>query len=175
MSERHMDAETVELWVHTRKEGVLSRVGHDLRLRAARLQLCLDEASGSVRFSMPADALRVVGALEGETVRPGALSERDRAQIERHAREDVLEARRYPTIRFDGRMQGEEPERSIEGQLELHGRSRPLRVDVRQEGACWVGRVRFDQRDWGIRPFKAPLGVLKVRPEVEVVVRVPIE
>ncbi len=175
MSGRELDAGSVELWVHTYREGVLARMGHDLRLRAERLTLQLDEESGTVRLHVPADALRVVGAIEGDRVFSEVLSARDRAQIERHVREDVLEARRHPAVRFEGRIEGGGSERKVEGHLALHGRSRPLRCAVHREGARWVARVRFDQREWGIRPFKAPLGVLKVRPEVEVVVRVPAE
>ena len=172
-----LNAEQVTLWVHTRKEGVLSRMGHDLRLRAERLSLRYAPETGRLELTVPADALRVEGALQGERLEPGALSASDRAEIERNVRERVLESRRHPTIRFEGTVGGssDAAERPVEGTLALHGAERPLRATARLEGGTWQARVRLDQRDFGIRPFKAPLGVLKVQPHVDVLVQVPAE
>jgi hypothetical protein len=37
-----------------------------------------------------------------------------------------------------------------------------------------VGRARIDQRDFGITPFSAMMGTLKVQPHVDIEVRVPL-
>lgn len=172
-----LNADRVTLWIHTHKEGVLSRMGHDLRLRAERLSLRYDPATGRIELTVPSDALRVEGAMDGDRLDPGALSASDRAEIERNTRERVLESRRHPTIRFEGVVGGspDAAERPVEGTLLLHGTERPLRATARLEDGTWRARVRLDQRDFGIRPFKAPLGVLKVQPHVDVVVQVPAE
>ena len=61
----------------------------------------------------------------------------------------------------------------IEGTLTLRGVIRPLAVDAVADAAAWRAEVRLDQRDFGIKPFTAMLGALRVRADVRVAIRVP--
>lgn len=86
----------------------------------------------------------------------------------------MLAARRFPTIEFRSTRVVRDGERArIEGQLTLHGVTRPLVADALADASDWRAELRLDQRDFGIKPFSAMLGTLRVRPEVLVRIRVP--
>lgn len=181
---RH-DADTAQCLVFTWKEGVLSRVGHDLALRATRFEVDVERAPGdpphpgpSVRAKFDATSLAVQGALRGgdpEQVDRDALSAGDRRDIERNLAREVLEVQRHPEITFTStRIVRAGEEWRVEGELYLHGHHRPLAFPVHAAAGCWVAEVRLHQPDWGIRPYSAMLGALKVKPDVLVRISLPI-
>ncbi len=93
----------------------------------------------------------------------GEITAGDQTTIERNIVEDVLEAKRYPEIRFRStRIAG----LHVEGTLSLHGRERPIAFDVREEGDRRIAEVRLHQPDFGIKPYRAMLGTLRIRPDV---------
>jgi len=61
----------------------------------------------------------------------------------------------------------------IEGDLTLHGVTKAISVEAHYDGQLWNAKVTLDQREYGIKPFSAMLGALKVKPNVEVTLRVP--
>jgi polyisoprenoid-binding protein YceI len=66
----------------------------------------------------------------------------------------------------------------VQGDLDLRGRTRPAAFDLdASDDGRLTGRVRFKQSDWGIKPFSALFGTLKVADEVEVGVdaKLPVE
>jgi polyisoprenoid-binding protein YceI len=88
----------------------------------------------------------------------------------------VLRASRFPDIRFAStaasrRVDGYD----VEGTLTLTGVSRPVTVEVRRDGERLVAEVLVHQPAFGIRPYSAMLGALKVRADVLVRVSVPAE
>lgn len=153
------DESTAECLVFTYKEGLLSPIAHDLRIRVSRFVIEAD--ADRVRARFDAASLRVECALRDGAEHP--LSERDRRQIEHHIADGVLKARRWPEIRFDSRAVTEE---GASGTLTLCGVERPLGVPMRREDGRRVCEVRLHQPDFGIRPFRAMLGTLKVKPDV---------
>src|SRR5689334_24408339 len=86
--------DTATCEVFTFREGVLAAVGHDLKLCVQTFDVQSD--AGSVRARFDASSLRVVAAMRGGKEDPGALSDRDRREIERNCAREVLEAHRYP-------------------------------------------------------------------------------
>ena len=159
---RH-DASTVEVLVYTYREGLLSAVGHDLCLRVSRLTVDVG-ADDSIVAEFDAASLRAHG-----------VSPDDARKIEKNAADDVLAARRFPSITFRStKVTRDGAERArIEGTLTLHGVARPLAFDAVADGASWQAEVRLDVRDFGIKPYSALFGTLRVRADVRVVVRVP--
>ena len=102
------------------------------------------------------------------------LSKNDRKTIEQNIAHDVLEPRRFPEIRFVAPAAA----RSgggfrAEGRLALHGRERPVSVAIADEGETVIARARLHQPDFDIRPYRALLGTLRIRPDVEVRLTVP--
>jgi len=149
------------------REGLLAAVGHDLTLRVDDFSIEVDEAAGdTVRARFAAGSLRVATA----TVSPS-----DAKDIERNAARDVLDAKRFPEVAFASTRVSHEggDQARIEGDLTLHGVTRPLVVDARADASHWRAEVRLDQRQFAIKPYSALLGTLKVKPEVVVRVAVP--
>jgi len=64
---------------------------------------------------------------------------------------------------------------AVEGELTLVGRSRPVSARVTRAGAQLVTEVRLNQPDFGIKPFSAMFGTLKIQPHVIVRLTVPVE
>jgi len=163
------DAEAADCRVFTYREGLLSMVAHDLELRVTRLTLDVDEAARTVAATFDPTSLRVVQALRDGRPLPDALGANDRAQIERSIVADVLDAARFPEIRFASTAVAETPGGvRVTGTLALHGRERPLEVSVRLDADVAVAEAPLHQPDFGIRPYSAMLGALRVKPDVVV-------
>ena len=159
----HHDASTAEVLVYTYREGLLSAVGHDLCLRVSRMSIDVgaDDA--------------VVAEFDAASLRAHGVSPDDARKIEKNAADDVLAARRFPTNVFRSTKvtRDGEARARIEGNLTLHGATRPLAFDAVADGTSWQSEVRLDVRDFGIKPYSALFGTLRVRADVRVVVRVP--
>jgi polyisoprenoid-binding protein YceI len=157
------DAANASCTVFTFREGLFAAVGHDLRLSVTRFAIDV-AADDAIHARFAADSLRV----------EGAISDGDRRTIERQTADDVLAARRHPEIHFRSTRVVRDGDRAhIEGELTLHGATRSLRCEARDDGARWIAEVTIDQRDFGIKPFSAMLGALRVRPDVRVRVTLP--
>jgi hypothetical protein len=163
--------------VFTFKEGLLSAVGHDVKLTVQRFTVTAE--GGAIEAAFEAGSLSVVAAMRDGVENPGALSDKDRRTIEGYVREDVLHSRRYPKITFRSESIGpdddEEGAIRVEGELTLHGRTRTVAALVRREGDQWVTRLKLHQPDFGIKPFRAMLGALRIQADVEVALSVPVE
>lgn len=171
------DEQRAQVRVFTFKEGLLSKLAHDLELRVGRFSVVVAEDGGAVEAEFDAGSLTVVGAVRGGRVEPGLLSAGDLRTIEKTIRDEVLAVRRYPTIRFrstEVRAQADGNHRVV-GVLALHGHEREIAFDARREGRLQVAEVTLHQPDFGIRPYTAMLGTLKLRPEVRVRVAVPLD
>ena len=150
----------MRIFVFTFKAGALSAMGHDLELEAANVSV------SSGRVVVDASSLRVLRATKG-----GEISASDRATIEKNAR-DVLDVFRYPTITFTV-QRADAATGEIEGELELHGTKRRLALRATRANGAWSAEVELDQTDFGIKPYSAFLGALKIKPRV--IVRAELE
>ncbi len=163
---------TVE--VFTFRDGLLSAVAHDLLLSAASFRITVDPAAPSVELEVDARSLRVVTALRDGKRLPDALRAADRQEIERATARDVLRAAQAPAIRFVSTavLPAAEGYR-VMGRLSLAGVERELALVARRSAGRLVADVKLHQPDFGIRPYRAMMGTLKVRPTVLVRVSVP--
>lgn len=172
-----LDASAVECHLFTFKDGALSALAHDLELKVTRLSIELGEPSPageatevsiSARFS--ADSINVLHALKDG--RPTTqLSDGDRRKIERTIASDVLDVRRHPEIHFTGKASlPSDPSAAIPitGELLLHGRRRPLSTQARRTADRLQIELTLHQPDFGITPYNALLGTLKLRPDIKV-------
>jgi hypothetical protein len=170
----HLDASTAECLVFTHKEGLLSAVAHDLEIRVGSFELDVDDATLAVRARFDAASLRVVGAMHGGTLAANVLGDADKHKIEQHLAEDVLHVREHPSIVFASSSVTRDGDGfRIDGELTLHGATRPLSLVARPEGDRLVAEVSIHQPAYGIKPFTAMLGALKVKPDVTVRCSVP--
>jgi polyisoprenoid-binding protein YceI len=117
-----------------------------------------------VTVEIDADSLAVREGLGG--LKP--LTDKDRADIKGTLR-DILDSETHPTIRFSSTSVTRAAESvTVEGDLTIRGQTEPVRIsaeliDDRVRGSATVAQTR-----WGIRPYSAFLGALKLADEVEV-------
>jgi len=172
------DATHVELLVFTFKAGVLSAVAHDLKLRVEELDLAVDETDGvpqAVRLRCNPRSLRVACAMKNGREDFDALSAKDKMEIERNIEKDVLLPARYPAISFDSdRVEAVEPGKRfrVRGRVLIRGATRAIETTLERVADTWQAEVSLNQPDFGIKPFSAMLGSLKIQARVLVRVRV---
>lgn len=171
------DATTARCQVLTFKEGLLSAIAHDLSIGVERFTIELhDDSDDGIRIEARFDAssLRVEHAMKDGRPDPGALSAKQRRDIDKNIDKDVLHVRRHPEIVFRSTaVEGEGDQRRIRGTLRLHGTERTVQVIARRRDDRWSTEVPLHQPDYGIVPYSAMLGTLKVRPDVRVVLSLP--
>ena len=56
----------------------------------------------------------------------------------------------------------------MRGNLTLHGETQPVTVEVREREGHYLGTSRFKQTEFGIKPFKAAGGTIRVKDEVRI-------
>jgi hypothetical protein len=159
-----LDARTARCRVLTFKEGLLAAAAHDLEIEVTRFSVEVELEAGLVDARFDASSLRVVHALVGG--RPAPMAARDRQTIERHIVEDVLHAARFPEVRYRGRAAADGA--TLDGTLALHGHERGVAIALGRDGGARTAEATLHQPDFGIRPFTALLGTLRIRPDVRV-------
>jgi len=159
--------------LRTSRDGLVAQAGHDLTIDAARWSGVL-----AVGADLEPTSLEVTVDLGALVVREGTggikpLTERDKREIVVTARK-VLAADRYPEARFTGTsFEPSGDGGTITGTLALAGRSQPARLDVSQTApGHYRATATIRQTDFGIKPYSAFLGSLKVSDAVKVEVDV---
>ena len=162
--------ESGRLLVHTTRTGLGAKAGHDLTIEVTRWQGeavidTADPARSSVRVTAEAASLEVRRGTGG--VKP--LTAADRGEIERIIRERILGTARHPAITFrSAAVAGTADEFRLEGPLTIAGVTRHATV----RGSLTDGRARgsavITQSRWGIRPYSAFFGALRLSDDVEV-------
>jgi polyisoprenoid-binding protein YceI len=155
--------------IFTFKEGVLSPLAHDLELQAEVITVTWDEGAPRIEARVDPSRVKVLWAIRDGRPDPAALTASDRRKIESTLAEEVLQVRRWPEVRFASTFVRQTGERlKMEGQLALAGRERPLHLSFTRVDGRWTGEIELHQPDWGITPFRAALGTLRVKPRVRV-------
>lgn len=150
------------------KAGLLGSFGHEHVIRAGTVSgtIAWDPgraASSRVEVVVPVDDLHVV--------RQGADRD-DWADVEKAMRTEVVHPARFPEITFRSRIVTRiRGGVHVVGDLTMEGRSRPVAVDVELEeaGDTLTARGAFAvrQTDFGIEPYSAAAGTIRVADEVE--------
>ncbi|GAA3160811.1 YceI family protein [Nonomuraea roseoviolacea] len=162
--------ESGRLLVTTTRAGFGAKAGHDLTIEVTRWRGeatidPADPAGSSVTVEVDAGSFEVREGTGG--VKP--LTASDRAEIEKNIREKVLYSARHPVITFrSSRVEGTAESFRVEGDLTMAGATRPVVVEGSVAGGRVTGSAVVVQSRWGIRPYSAFLGALKVGDEVGV-------
>ena len=156
------------LTVRTGKAGAASKAGHNLRIEVTSWRATLDVAEDPALTAMEltADA-RSLKVREG-TGGMQALDDDDKANIEQTIDDEVLEG---SAIAFRSRRVAPGPDGAfaVEGDLEIAGATRPVAFELASaDDGRLRGSARIKQTDWGIKPYSALFGTLKVVDEVDV-------
>lgn len=158
----------------TTRDGLAAQAGHDLTIEVTQWLAELEVAD-----DLTPARLEVRADMNSLAVREGAggvkpLTDRDRREIAATARK-LLGTDRHPEATFVASkfMPDEHGGGVVDGTLSINGRQRPLQLAVSRTGdAAYhaIGTVR--QSEFGIKPYTAFLGVLKVSDQVGIAVDV---
>ncbi len=160
--------------VYTFKEGLLSKLAHDLLIDVTDFKVDLDvpEAgftSGKLELEIQANSLKVICAMKDGERQPDTLKEKDIADIEGDMAKKVLHPDKYPAVNFSSKtIQEKEGGYHINGELSLHGVTKSVDFDIDTSGSNLKGRFTLLQKDYGIKPFKAMMGTLKIKNEIDI-------
>ena len=154
-------------------EGLLSAFGHDpifqVRDFSGEAQFVPGTfKAASAKVTIKADSLSVIGDVK----------EKDRQEIERTVRAEVLETAKYPEIVFTSsrvmvsRLAGDRYRAIIIGELTLHGSTQKnlwvsTEVTINEEQLGAKGEFPVKQKDYGIKLVSVAGGTLKVKNEVK--------
>lgn len=162
--------ETGRLLVETGRAGLGAKAGHDLTIEVTRWHGAAvidtaDPAASTVTVEVDAASLQVRKGTGG--VKP--LTAADRAEIEKIIRERILRTARHPAIVFrSNRVEGTAESFRLDGTLTIAG----VTQHVTLHGAVTDGRVHgsgiVTQSRWGIRPYSAFFGALRLSDDVRV-------
>jgi polyisoprenoid-binding protein YceI len=161
--------ESGRLLVKTTRTGLGAKAGHDLTIEVTRWhgRATVDAATptnSSVAVEVEADSLEVRKGTGG--VKP--LTDADRAEIHKTLGE-VLHTAQHPTITFRSRrVEGSAGSFTLDGELTVMGITRPVMVQGRVIDGRVVGGATVVQSRWGIRPYSAFFGALKLSDEVKI-------
>jgi hypothetical protein len=155
------------LSVRTGRRGAAAKAGHDLLIEVGAWEATLefDDASGRSAIDLTADAgsLRVLEGTGGLQ----ALGDDDKLIINKTIDEDVLKG---TAIRFrSSGVDVNDRRMTVQGELEFAGKQGPIAFELAvDEDGRLAGRATLTQTDWGIKPYSALFGTLKVADEVVV-------
>ena len=177
--EFRVDAAASQVTVRVGRAGAFGFAGHDHEVAVPKVDgiIVLDSADATqstITLRFDVTAMKVTG--RGE---PAA----DVPEVQRVMLSDrVLDAQRYPTIAFTSRrivIVKQAVDRlvlRVEGDLTLHGVTRPITVPVEVRLAAdqltATANATVRQTDFGIRPVSAGAGTVKVKDELEIAFRI---
>jgi polyisoprenoid-binding protein YceI len=154
------------LRVKTGRHGAAAKAGHDLVIEVksweATLNVADDAAASSLELSADPTSLHVVKGEGGMQ----ALGDDDKADIRKTIDKDVLKKK---SIAFASSSVGDaDGGLAVSGDLEMGGKSKPVDFVVNGDGGSVTGSATIKQSDWGIKPYSALFGALKVNDELTV-------
>jgi polyisoprenoid-binding protein YceI len=155
------------LSVRTGRKGAAAKAGHDLLIHVtawqATLHLAQDPADTSIELEADATSLRVREGTGGMQ----SLGDDDKANIHTTIDDEVL--KRQAIAFRSTQVTGTDARLSVQGDLTLAGTTRPLAFDlaVGDDGRL-TGAAVVKQSEWGMKPYSALFGALKVADEVRV-------
>jgi polyisoprenoid-binding protein YceI len=158
-----------QLTVRTGKTGAAAKAGHNLVIAVtswhAELTLAPDSAQSTLSLTADSHSLRVLEGSGGIQ----ALGEDDIDNIRQTIDSDVLKG---TVIAFrSGRVTGDGEGLTVDGELELSGATRPLSFTLAfSDDGRLTGSAAFKQSEWGMKPYSALFGTLKVTDEVQVTI-----
>jgi polyisoprenoid-binding protein YceI len=166
-----------ELRLKVFREGAAARMGHDLvfgvRNWSAKVNVDPSDLSrSSLEATAEVGSFSILEAIGGAK----ALSRGDHADIKRSIEEKILDAGRFPTVDFRSTSVSmvDETRAMLSGELTIAGTTRPVDVSLTLTGGRAKATLTVVQSQWGIKPFKAFMGALKVRDAVDVILDVSV-
>ena len=164
--------ETGALTVHTGRSGLGAAAGHDLIIEVTRWQGKVNVdgsvSSATVEVVVDATSLEVREGLGGAV----PLLPINKADIARTIKR-LLRVKKYPEMRFSSTsVSATDDGYLVRGDLTIADKTRSVELTVAVDGKTnppgGTVTTTVKHSDFGITPYSAMLGVLRVRDEVEV-------
>lgn len=171
---KHFDQASATCHVYTFREGLLSALGHDLLIDVTAFSIDAGDDGSYVNARFDARSLRVICAMEKGVKRENLLSETDKKETDRNTLSQ-LDAPRYPEIAMASTsVRLEDGGYRVVADLQLHGKKKVITFTAGRQGDVFVVECPLDLRDFGMRPFSALFGAMKIKPGIVVRVSVPV-
>ena len=161
---RHdIDSQRSMITIHVFRTGLLSAFGHDheITTRISRGYIEYPE-NPSVELWIDARAIRVIDS---------DSSAKDRAEVQTTMEgPGVLDVHGFPQIHFRSTAASRQSggnRWSVRGNLDLHGQTRPVVLEITENGGWFLGTATLRLRDYGISPPAAAGGSVKVKDEIK--------
>jgi polyisoprenoid-binding protein YceI len=151
------------LSVRTGRTGTVAKAGHDLLIHVTKWTGTLDTGDApSVTLDADATSLKVREGTGGMK----ALDDGDLANIEQTIDDEVLKRQdiSFRSTRVEETAGG----LSVTGDLTIRGATRPVAFDLVVADGRVRGTAVVKQTEWGMKPYTALFGALKVADEVRV-------
>ncbi len=157
--------DNASLHVETGRSGAAAKAGHDLIIDVTSWEATLEVGDAS-SLSLSADptSLRVREGKGGMQ----ALKDDDKEDIHKTIDKDVLKQKDVSFTSSSIESAGDGLK--VSGDLAMGGKSKPITFQLSESGGTLSGSASLKQSDWGIKPYSALFGALKVNDEVKVVV-----
>ena len=161
--ERAIDTQRSTITIHVGKSGLFSAAAHDHTIRA------LISSGAIVEAAAPHIAFTVDTAKMAVMPDP-KVDAKTQATIQTDMEEMTLETKKFPEIAFhSSRIEKiAEGQWKVDGDLSLHGVTKPVSLAVKQSGYSWTTRTVLKQTDFGIKPISIGGGMIRVKNEVEI-------
>jgi polyisoprenoid-binding protein YceI len=163
-AQRHdIDVQRSTITIHVFKSGLFRAFADDHLIQTTLAQGFVDDSTmAHVDLVVDAERLRVLDP---------NLSAKDREQVQmRMLGSDVLDATRFPQIRFHStavqRLGADHW--LVRGELDLHGQTHEVAVNVARENGRYTGRATLRQTDFAIAPISIAGGTVKVKNEISI-------
>jgi YceI-like domain len=157
-----IDAENSKVTVRVFKSGLFSAFAHDHEISAPIVRgTVLQSPQPSVELVFDARRLRVLD--------PGLAPDK-RAEVQKTMLgPQVLDSERFPEITFrSSSVQRLGGGWRVQGEMTIHGQTRPVTVEVAEAGSRYRGSVALRQRQFGIQPVSIAGGTVKVKDEIKI-------
>jgi polyisoprenoid-binding protein YceI len=166
--EYRLGPDDVTLAVRTVRVGAAAKAGHDLLIHvtswSATLVLSEDRGQSSLELDADPTSLRVIEGTGGAF----ELGDDDIANIHQTIDDEVL-LKREISFRSTAVRAEEDCKLRVEGDLTIGGTMEPIafELEIGDDGAL-AGAATVTQTDWGMKPYSALFGALKLADDVEV-------
>ena len=157
-----IDTARSKLLVHLSKSGVFSGFADNHEVEAPISEGTIDEKGARVKFSVDSRRMKVLD--------PQLPPDKRQQVQERMLGPEVLDSTRFPEITFESSHVEQEREGKfkVDGQLSLHGVTKPVSILAQAENGRYTGRFALKQRDFGITPVSIAGGTVKVKDELTI-------
>ena len=167
------DATASEIAVILTQEGMISRRYPTHRVLAkgfnGKIELPTDETKIAVELETDPQKLTNVDATMGDF---------ERKEFHAALRNQVLEADKFPTIKFTSvsvsnvQRDGDKRSFTLNGDLTIHGTTKrvsfPVNATISNNELRATGEEKFKQTEFGLKPFEKGLGLIKIGDELKV-------